>query len=69
MTSIIRTAAKQAVAATTVNTKVADLEKDTTDPSGNPTKGLTTDHGVFVADTDNWQVASLIAFFLYARAY
>ena len=46
--------------AATVNAKVADLQKDTTDPESKPTKGLTTDHGVFVADTDNWCVASLL---------
>ncbi len=34
--------------------KVTDLQKDTHVPSSKT--GLTTDHGVFVSDTDNWCV-------------
>ncbi|KAH9853079.1 catalase [Lenzites betulinus] len=58
MTSAIG-AVKQAFTAATGHTaKVADLEKDTFDPSQKPTNSLTTDHGVFVSDTDNWLQAS-----------
>ncbi|PCH36976.1 catalase [Wolfiporia cocos MD-104 SS10] len=54
MASKITDAAKQIYVAATENAKIADLEKDITDPVSKPTKGLTTDHGVFVSDTDNW---------------
>ena len=48
-------AVKQAFTSATGNTaKTADLQKATIDPSKGPTKGLTTDHGVFISDTDNW---------------
>ncbi|KAI0768579.1 catalase [Trametes elegans] len=50
---------KQAFTAVTGQTaKVTDLEKEVIDPAKKPTKGLTTDHGVFVSDTDNWLQAS-----------
>ncbi|KAI0374468.1 catalase [Pilatotrama ljubarskyi] len=50
---------KQAFTSVTGQTaKVADLEKAIIDPAKKPTKGLTTDHGVFIADTDNWLQAS-----------
>ncbi|GBE78047.1 catalase [Sparassis latifolia] len=52
--STVSDAVKQAFTAATQNPKVADLHRATIDPSANPTKGLTTDHGVFVSDTDNW---------------
>ncbi|PCH33365.1 catalase [Wolfiporia cocos MD-104 SS10] len=47
-------AAKQVFAATTENAKIADLQADMIDPAAKPTKGLTTDHGVYISDTDNW---------------
>ena len=48
---------KQAYVSLTADTdKAADLAKDTID-LGNPGRhpaGITTDHGVYVSDTDNW---------------
>lgn len=38
--------------------KAADLAKDTVDLGNPPRKGITTDHGVYVQDTDNWYVSS-----------
>ncbi|KAH9947715.1 catalase [Amylocystis lapponica] len=54
MSSAISSAVQQAFTAATQNAKVADLQKSTIDPSSNPTKGMTTDHGTFVSETDNW---------------
>ncbi|OCH96690.1 catalase [Obba rivulosa] len=46
---------KQAfTAATGVTAKVSDLYGDIVDPYERPTKGLNTDHGLLVADTDTW---------------
>ncbi|KAI0639112.1 catalase [Trametes polyzona] len=50
---------KQAFTSVTGHTaKAADLQKDTVDPAKSSAKGLTTDHGVLVSDTDNWLKAS-----------
>ncbi|KAI1797596.1 catalase [Ganoderma leucocontextum] len=38
--------------------KVADLAKETIDLGKPPRKGITTDHGVYVSDTDNWLTAA-----------
>ncbi|KAH9919532.1 catalase [Fomitopsis serialis] len=54
MASAIKTAAQSVFAAATETAKIADLQKDIQDPSKRPAKSLTTDHGVFVSDTDNW---------------
>ncbi|KAI0932534.1 catalase A [Taiwanofungus camphoratus] len=54
MASTVSAAAKQIYTSATQSAKIADLEKDSIDPASNPTRGLTTDHGVFVTDTDNW---------------
>lgn len=43
---------RQTVATATVNVKIADLQKDIIGP-----RGLTTDHGVLVSDTDNCYTA------------
>ncbi|OSD05927.1 catalase [Trametes coccinea BRFM310] len=52
-------AVKQAFTSVTGQTaKVSDLQQNTIDPAKKPTKGLTTDHGVFIRDTDNWLQAS-----------
>ena len=46
---------KEAFTSVTGHTaKVADLQKATLDTAKKPGKGLTTDHGVFISDTDNW---------------
>ncbi|KAH9911438.1 catalase [Epithele typhae] len=48
-------AVKEAFSSVTgYNAKSADLAKATVDVSTAPTKGITTDTGVFVPDTDNW---------------
>ena len=48
-------AVKEAFTSVTGRTaKVADLQQVTMDPSKKPTKVPTTDHGVFISDTDNW---------------
>ena len=49
----------QVVATARTTAKVADLQKATweLDPGKKPTKGMTTDHGVFISDTDNWRVS------------
>ena len=44
--------------ATGYTAKTADLQKNTVDPAKELTKGLTTDQGVLVSDTDNWCVMS-----------
>ena len=56
MTDALKTAAQSVLSAVTDTAKIADLQKDILDPSKRPTKSLTTDHGVFVSDTDNWCV-------------
>ena len=57
MSGSLTGAVKQAFTSATGNTaKVADLKNDTVDPYSKPTRGLNTDHGVLVSDTDNWQV-------------
>ena len=50
--------AKQMLTSVTYTAKVADLQKDSTDPQSKPNKGLTTDYGIYVSDTDNWCVQS-----------
>ncbi|CAL1696356.1 unnamed protein product [Somion occarium] len=47
---------KQAFTSVTQTAKVADLQRDTIDPSVKPSSGYThtTDHGVPISDTDNW---------------
>ncbi|KAJ3716582.1 catalase-like domain-containing protein [Lentinula raphanica] len=47
---------QQAFTSMTSNAKIADLKRDTVTMSSS--SGLTTDHGVFVSDTDNWLRAS-----------
>lgn len=54
MSATISSAANKLLATATSTAKVADLQNDTIDPASKPNKGLTTDHGVYVADTDNW---------------
>lgn len=47
---------KEAFTSVTGHTaKIADLQKATLDTS-KTTKGLTTDYGIFISDTDNWCV-------------
>ncbi|KAL1951807.1 hypothetical protein VTO73DRAFT_956 [Trametes versicolor] len=58
MSSTIGAIKEAFTSATGQTAKVADLQNVTFDPSKKPTKGLTTDHGVFVSDTDNWLQAS-----------
>ncbi|OBZ79853.1 Catalase A [Grifola frondosa] len=54
MSSAIGTV-KQTFASMTGHTaKVADLQNNIIDPAKKPTKGQTTDHGVFISDPDNW---------------
>ncbi|KAF5392730.1 hypothetical protein D9757_000999 [Collybiopsis confluens] len=43
---------KQAFTSMTNNAKVADLKRNTVEVT--PSTGMTTDHGVFISDTDNW---------------
>ncbi|KAK7037458.1 catalase 1 [Paramarasmius palmivorus] len=47
---------KQVITSATSNKKIADLQRDTIEPSGK--SGLTTDHGVPISDTDNWLKAA-----------
>lgn len=54
MASTIGAIKEAFTSATGQTAKVTDLQNVTFDPSKKPTKGLTTDHGVFVSDTDNW---------------
>ncbi|KAI0662540.1 catalase [Cubamyces menziesii] len=58
MSSAIGSIKQALVSATGQTAKVADLQKNTIDPASKPTKGLTTDHGVFISDTDNWLQAT-----------
>ncbi|KAI0670191.1 catalase [Trametes maxima] len=58
MSSTIGSVKQAFVSATGKTAKVRDLEKATVEPAKKPTKGLTTDHGVFISDTDNWLQAS-----------
>lgn len=59
MASTISGAAKQMLSSVTDTAKVADLQRDSIDPKDKPNKGLTTDYGIYVSDTDNWSVLSL----------
>lgn len=52
--SSVGSAVKQAFTSVTQSAKVADLQRDTIDPSSH--NDLTTDHGVKVSDTDSWYV-------------
>ncbi|TFY56707.1 hypothetical protein EVJ58_g7475 [Rhodofomes roseus] len=54
MASVISGAAKQIFTSVADTAKVADLQRDSIDPSDKPNKGLTTDSGTYVSDTDNW---------------
>lgn len=64
MASALKTAAQTVLSTVTDTAKVADLQRDIVDPSKRPTKSLTTDHGVFVSNTDNWYVLVLHAYWL-----
>jgi catalase len=57
--SSVTSTIKQAFIAATSTAKVADLQRDTIDPSSGPDHGLTTDHGVKVSNTDDWCVLIL----------
>lgn len=59
MTSTISSAAKQMLTSATSTAKVVDLQRDSVDPKDKPNKGLTTDYGIYVSDTDNWSVLFL----------
>jgi catalase len=54
MTSAIKEAAQRAVKSVTATAKVADLESNTIYADSFKGPNLRTDHGVKVADTDNW---------------
>ncbi|KAI0768580.1 catalase [Trametes elegans] len=58
MSSAIGSVKQAFTSVTGYTAKVADLQQAIVDPAKKPTKGMTTDHGVFVSDTDNWLQAS-----------
>ncbi|KAI0762682.1 catalase [Fomes fomentarius] len=58
MSSAIGSVKEAFTSATGHTAKIADLQKATLDTSKKSTKGLTTDYGIFISDTDNWLRAS-----------
>ena len=58
MASAIGTVKETYASLTGDTAKAVDLQKFTTDLAKGPAKGLTTDHGVPISDTDNWFVVS-----------
>ncbi|CCM00762.1 uncharacterized protein FIBRA_02803 [Fibroporia radiculosa] len=54
MSGPITSAAQQVFTAVVQDEKTADLQKDILDPKAISAKGLTTDHGVSVSNTDHW---------------
>ena len=62
MSSAIGTIKEAFTSVTGQTAKVADLKKDTIDPSKKPTKGMTTDTGLFISDPDNWYVLVVLHF-------
>ena len=57
--SSVTSTIKQAFASATSTAKVADLQRDIVDPTSGSVRGLTTDHGVKVSNTDDWCISML----------
>ncbi|RPD81695.1 catalase [Lentinus tigrinus ALCF2SS1-7] len=58
MSSAIGTVKEAFTSVTGQTAKVADLKNSIIDPAKKPTKGMTTDYGIFVSEPDNWLQAS-----------